>query len=155
MCDYFTSLCAFSKNENNFWNSHLEEFHIVQRKLKKNNWKVFQYLMQQNGSKKVNSHYSGTRKYFVRINRSFFHTIKHPFSQTKYRDSISVLNYLVYSMWDNPHLPPFRSTYGKSDPFSLAQAQVLGSMQIPLQLHPAAALGRMTFFETWIELMYL
>ncbi|KAL6994078.1 hypothetical protein U1Q18_012183, partial [Sarracenia purpurea var. burkii] len=44
------------------------------------------------------------------------------------------------------YLPPSRCTYGKSEPLSLAQAQVLGSMQVPLQLNPGALLGSFTFF---------
>lgn len=53
------------------------------------------------------------------------------------------------------HLPPSRCTYGKSDPLSLAQAQLLGSTQLPLQLHPGAFIGSFTLFETWTELQYV
>lgn len=54
-----------------------------------------------------------------------------------------------------PHLPPSRCTYGKSDPLSIAQEQVLGSVQVPLQLHPMAFEGSFTLLETLIELQYV
>jgi len=53
------------------------------------------------------------------------------------------------------HLPPSMSTYGKSKPLSRAQEQDLGFVHFPLQSHPEALGGMITFLATWTDLIYL
>lgn len=46
------------------------------------------------------------------------------------------------------NLPPWIRTYGKSQPFRLAQAQVFGFEQYPLQSHPDAFGGSVRLLRT-------